>query len=248
MNIDWSPLREEFKKWRRHDLTLPIWWRDDDAVRPTPALEKLYALSEEVQVPIHLAVIPREATPALADYVADRALLIPVVHGWAHKNHQPKGENRCEFGEARPIEDRRFEAAEGLQRLRNLFGDQVKPMFVPPWNRLPESFYPDLAEVGYASVSTCRPRPQKMAAEGLVHLNSHIDPIYWGPAKRLEHPELIVQRMVHFIKQRRQGKHDNTEPFGLLTHHLAHTDKTWTFCQQYWAEVMDGPVQVFHHS
>ncbi len=217
-------------------------------MRPTSALDRLYALSEEYQVPIHLAVIPREATPALADYVAERALLIPVVHGWSHTNHQPKGENRCEFGEARDLEDRRVEAENALKRLRNLMGDRVKPMFVPPWNRLPESFNPELAKLGYMSLSTCRPRAQTMAAEGMVQINTHIDPIYWGPAKRLEHPELIVKRLVNFLKRRRSGKHDNAEPFGLLTHHLAHTDQTWSFCEQYWAEIMEGPVEVFHHS
>ena len=35
----------ELAQWRSEELTLPIWWRDDDAIAPTPALERLLGRS-----------------------------------------------------------------------------------------------------------------------------------------------------------------------------------------------------------
>ncbi|SHG82588.1 polysaccharide deacetylase family protein [Cognatishimia maritima] len=245
MQPDWAPLRAELKKWHRKDLVLPVWWRDDDAIDLSENLDRLIALSDSVGVPVHLAVIPRNATQALADCIQETPYLIPVVHGWAHRNHQPAEDTKCEFGENRPIGDRREEAAEGLRRLERLLGDRVAPMFVPPWNRVPKAFHPVLAEIGYRALSTCFPRDQVEAAPGLTQINTHIDPLYWRPARLLSDPDLIVDRIVDLLKRRRQGKADNAEPFGLLTHHLVHDDRVWEFCRQYWRELLEGPVSLY---
>jgi hypothetical protein len=45
MTTDWTPLRKELAIWRAEGLTLPLWWRDDDAVTATAALDRLVALS-----------------------------------------------------------------------------------------------------------------------------------------------------------------------------------------------------------
>lgn len=246
MQLDWSPVRSELAKWRRKGLSLPVWWRDDDAIEPTAQLDHMMRLSEECSVPVHLATIPRATTKVLAALVKENDTFIPVVHGWAHRNYEPTGEGRCEFGEARPLDVRREEAQEGLRRLRILMGDRVVPMFVPPWNRVPQAFLPDLAELGYRAVSTCHPRKAKEAAPGMLQINTHIDPLYWPPSKNLAKPELIVERVALMLKQRRQGKLDNEEPLGLLTHHLVHSPDIWEFCRQYWLELREGPIEVFH--
>ena len=71
MKIDWTPLRQELALWRSQGLELPFWWRDDDAVEPTPALAQLADLSRAVAVPVHLAVVPKFATEALAGTLDD---------------------------------------------------------------------------------------------------------------------------------------------------------------------------------
>lgn len=245
MQIDWAPVRAELQKWHRDDLTLPLWWRDDDAIDPTEQLDRMVEISEEFGVPVHLATIPREATRALASFVADNQSLIPVVHGWSHKNHQPRPERKCEFGDARPVKVRQEEAAEGLRRLKTLMGDRVAPMFVPPWNSLPQDFLPELQALGYQSFSTCNPRKAAESVAGLVQINTHVDPLYWRLSKDLSHPEKIIERIVELLKRRRQGKADNSEPFGLLTHHLAHKEHTWDFCRQYWQVMLSGPTELF---
>lgn len=245
MQLDWTPVREEFVKWRRHNLTLPIWWRDDDATEPSKKLDRLLWQSEHFGVPIHLAVIPRDASDDLAQLVAERDVLVPVVHGWAHTNHQPLLDRKCEFGDARPVEVRRGEAEQGLSRLNELMGDKLAKMFVPPWNRVPPEFLPELKSLGYSSFSTCNPRAATEAVPGLEQINTHIDPLYWRPAKKMSHPELIIQKTTNLLKQRRQGKIDNTEPLGLLTHHKAHGPRVWDFCRQYWSEILEGPTEVY---
>ena len=71
MKVDWSPLKHELGEWRAAGLTLPLWWRDDDAVAPTESLARLESLSATSGVPVHLAMIPSDATRSLADDLSD---------------------------------------------------------------------------------------------------------------------------------------------------------------------------------
>src|SRR4051812_47462382 len=68
-----------------------FWWRDDDARRPTPALDRLLTLSSRFAAPITLAAVPDGDIAALAK--ACRA--IPgaelAVHGFRHENRAPPG-------------------------------------------------------------------------------------------------------------------------------------------------------------
>ena len=67
MTQNWQPLHQEFAYWRASGLTLPVWWRDDDAITVTPQLDQLVDLSERIGLPVHLAVIPRDADAKLAE-------------------------------------------------------------------------------------------------------------------------------------------------------------------------------------
>ena len=89
MTLDWTPLQSELQRWRADGLALPLWWRDDDATSVTPQLDHLSTLSQQLHLPVHLAVIPKAADEALARYIQERHSLIPLVHGWAHQNPRP---------------------------------------------------------------------------------------------------------------------------------------------------------------
>ena len=54
----WQPLVEELARWQRAGRKAELWLRDDDAVDPTPALDRLLDLTGEFAVPVTLAVIP----------------------------------------------------------------------------------------------------------------------------------------------------------------------------------------------
>lgn len=212
--------------------TLPrLWLRDDDAIAPTPALDRLCALADVFEIPVHLAVIPAHATDLLGAFVADHPQIIPVVHGFAHQSHAPVSEKKAEFGPHRPVEMRLAEVHEGLGILRGLFGERLYPAFVPPWNRMAADMLDGLAASGYRMVSTYGPRDKARAAAGLRQINTHIDPIDWRGTRGLANPDLILSRLCLTLEDRARGNTDATEPLGLLTHHLVHDDAIWDFCQ-----------------
>lgn len=238
MAIDWSPLRKELALWRADARDLPIWWRDDDAVSVTPALERLAQMSEDLRVPLHLAVIPRDAETELADFCAGPAEITALVHGWAHQNHAGLLRKKTEFGQDRQgIDD---EAAEGLARIKALFGTAALPVFVPPWNRIAPDFITRLPGLGYTGLSTYTPRPARLAAPGLVQINTHIDPINWRGGGGLVPPDAILAGLVKTLENRRLGKSDAAEPLGFLTHHLVHDEDIWAFAQTCLSELIEG--------
>ena len=219
----------ELVRWRDEGLTLPIWWRDDDAIAPTPALERLLALAEQFDAPLHLAAIPEPATPELAGRLRSAANTFVLTHGWRHTNHAPADQKKAEFGSHRPLDAMLDEIAAGRQRLDDLFGKQALPVFTPPWNRIAPGIVEALPAMGFAVVSTFTPRGAKFAADGLLQVNTHLDPVAWKSGGGLLDPSLLDAQLARELEARRVGGADNEEPYGLLTHHLVQDDATWAF-------------------
>lgn len=245
MSYDWRELDAELTRWSAAGLTLPLWWRDDDAVRPTAELDQLAALSEKLGLPVHLAVIPAEATPELAAYCAAHPPLIPVVHGWAHQNNAPAGEKKAEFGAHRPAAEVLADAVRGLEHLRSLFGVTLRPMFVPPWNRIGADTVQGLAGLGYGALSTFKPRETAHAAPGLTQINTHLDPIAWKTTRSLVPPQELIAQAASQLADRREGRADNREPYGILTHHLVHDAAIWAFTEELTARLLAGPARAW---
>lgn len=237
MTLDWGPLRQSLAACRAAGVDVPFWWRDDDAVAVTPALERLMELSGETGCPVHLAIIPAHADPALAAEI-DTDVLIPVVHGWAHADHSAAGEKKNEF--QTPRSGAIDEAAQGFARMRALFGDDLRPMFVPPWNRVNDTVVTALPAQGYGALSTFGPRAHVEAAGDLAQINTHLDPIWWKGTRNLVSPEHLIAQTAAHLEARRTGTEDATEPFGLLTHHLVHTPAIWSFTRAFLHEMMAG--------
>ncbi|MBE1283848.1 MAG: polysaccharide deacetylase [Rhodobacteraceae bacterium] len=244
MTPSWQALDSELTRWNDTGLTLPLWWRDDDAIQPTAALERLIALSDTVALPVHLAVIPRDVTQALADHVKTTSARV-LVHGWAHTNHAPQGEKKAEFGAHRPISAMRSEIKQSLPRLRGLFGSKLDPVFVPPWNRITVDLAPVLTEIGFTALSTFKPRKATFAASGLAQINTHLDPIHWKGDRSLVPAQDLIDQVEQQLRDRREGRADNTEPYGILTHHLVHDAAIWEFTQTLIERLMTGPGQAW---
>lgn len=241
MICDWTRLDAELD---RLTAPLPFWWRDDDAVADTPQLTRLIALSEQTQVPVHLAIIPARADTTLPPRL-DPGWAVPVTHGWAHKNHAPKGEKRAEFGAHRPLEMLEQEAAQARLHLADLLGTAPAPMFVPPWNRMTRSLAPGLKRAGFDSLSTFTPRRTRAAAPGLTQINTHIDPIDWRGTRSLVDPQQLIAQMVQQLADRRLGNADPTEPYGLLTHHLVHDEAIWGFTAALLTRLRQAPLTLW---
>lgn len=238
MKIDWSPLDVELAHWRRDGLVLPIWWRDDDAVAATPALERLSDISLETGMPVHVAVIPDLIEHSLGPALLKQPNLVPVIHGWRHHSHAPVGAKKAEFGE--PRLGATDELAHAHARMIKEFGASLVQLFVPPWNRIDDSFLPALVSIGYNGISTYGPRSARFASGNLVQINTHIDPIFWRGHRGLVDPDDLVTSITNTLRDRRIGHTDNREPLGLLTHHLVHTDEVWTFSRDILSVLLDG--------
>lgn len=239
--VNWAPLRSELQQWRDDGLTLPVWWRDDDAIEPTPQLERMAAMASNLGIPVHLAVIPGRAKRELVPCVHSLGVFRPVVHGWRHVNHAPRRRPASEFHSSNIFSASR--AWRGLRRMRKLFGESCLPMFVAPWNHVTPALHARLAAFGYQGVSTIGPRPQRMACNGLVQINAHIDPIDWARQRRLVDPEELLASLTAHLQDRRLGRCDASEPLGLMTHHLVHEEEVWDFCEALLTELLSGPCR-----
>ncbi|MEO1607269.1 MAG: polysaccharide deacetylase family protein [Pseudomonadota bacterium] len=232
MSVSWAPVRSAM---RRHEAALgplKIWWRDDDAIEATPALERLIRLSEH-HLPVHLAIIPGLVKPSIVD-AADAATVVPVVHGWRHENHQKTGK-KSEYGFVRPETD--TELRQGVERLSAMFGSRLFPMFVPPWNRVDASVLPLVADAGHTVLSTFG--DQHLGnTNSLKVVNTHIDPIDWRGSRDLVDPEVLIKAIANSIADRIQND-GSGEPIGLLTHHLVHSGAIWQFTDALLAELLN---------
>ena len=156
---DWPELQRELDHWQAAGRPATFWWRDDDAVSPTPALCRLLDLAADHAVPLSLAVIPRDVTASLAE-TFDGVSISVLQHGYAHANHAPRGEKKCELGAHRPRAVVQDELQTGCAQLASLFGGRFLPVLVPPWNRIDAAVSTSLGKLGYVGLSTYTPRRQ----------------------------------------------------------------------------------------
>ncbi|MEL7092702.1 MAG: polysaccharide deacetylase family protein [Pseudomonadota bacterium] len=241
--IDWSPLRYALKQCRAAGIETRFWWRDDDAVEVTPALEQLAQLADAFDLKIHLAIIPAGATHDLATYCKG-APFLPVVHGWAHRDHSEGGDKKNEF--QTPREGAIDDAARGFDRMHALFGADLRAMFVPPWNRISDAVVNALPPLGFTELSTYGPRSAVQAAPGLVQINTHLDPIDWRGGGGLIDAENLVTRAAAHFTDRAEGRADADEPYGLLTHHIVHDPAIWAFATEIITELQLAGARPWH--
>jgi hypothetical protein len=221
------PLEQEVALWRAAGREATVWWRDDDAVAPTAAFDRLLALARGV--PIAIAAVPVGVSVELAARLATDVSVGIIQHGFAHLNHRPVGEKSAEFAADRPLADMLAELATGWRTVATVFGTRARPILVPPWNRIA----PDLAAAlrGYSGLSTFGRRRQRHIGRALV-LNAHVDPIRWREDRTFIGGDAVVARLVEHLAARRTGACDPEEVTGLLTHHLAHDEALWAFLEE----------------
>jgi hypothetical protein len=212
----WRAVEAELDAWHAEGRRASFWWRDDDAVAPSAALDRLLRLAGDL--PLTLAVIPRDAGPDLAWHLLDRPAVTIAQHGIAHENHAPAGLKRVELGGDAAPAGLLQALDEARQRLLQLFGATLLPVLVPPWNRIAPELVAALAARGFAGLSTFGPRPARHAAPGLLYINTHIDPVDWRIRCRRPAAE-IAAALTGQLAARRAGIMPADEPIGLLTHH-----------------------------
>jgi hypothetical protein len=223
-------LREELDRWRDAGCIAAFWWRDDDAIEPTPALARLLGLADSFSAEVAVAVIPAHASEALPEALA-RHSAAAVQHGYAHKNHARLGAKSVECGGDRSVEVVLEELTKGRAMMRRLFGSPADTILAVPWNRIERPVLDRLGETGLAAVSAYGPRNAMRGPHGLAVANAHVDPMNWRE-RRFAGDEKALSSVLGELRARRTGASDPDEPVGLLTHHLDHDEPFWAFVER----------------
>ena len=242
----WSALDRELDRWAAAGRRATLWWRDDDAVAPTAALDRLLGIAGAQRAALALAVIPAGASPELAARLEAHPGPVAVLqHGFAHVSHAQSGEKKAELGPHRAVEAVLDELAAGGRRMTALFGAtgvSALPVLVPPWNRIAEAVVAKLPAAGFAGLSSYGPRPRRFAAPGLLQVNTHADIVDWRGSRGFLGEAAAIDLLVGHLHARRSGAADVEEPTGLITHHLVHDAACWSFCTRLAARVAAHPA------
>lgn len=226
MSIALFPLAaDRLEAARAAGRSIVFWWRDDDARRSTVPLSRLLSLRGIAKVPLALAVVPEGAEIGLAHALAGEDAVAVLLHGWCHANHAPEGEKRAEFGDHRPAVAMLEEAMAGRAALAELFPGRFLPVFVPPWNRIGTRIRARLPDAGLPGLSTFG----RHASNEPHRRDTHLDLMNWREARGLSPVE--ADRLLAAEIDRRLLHEDESEPIGLLSHHLQHDDAAWTLLE-----------------
>ena len=223
-----DPLRVELDLWAAADKVATLWWRDDDADSPTDEVRRMLDLSQATGAAVVVAAVPAKAGDALGPVLLDCPTAVVVQHGFAHRDHSPADiRGKWELGLHRPLETILDELRMGWARLSDLLGNRLRPMLVPPWNRIDLEVVRELPGMGYTTLSTFEPRNAAEATPGLCQVNCHCDVIGWKQDRKFIGQEKTVDRLVEHLQARRLGQVDRDEPTGLLTHVWANDEDAW---------------------
>jgi xanthine/CO dehydrogenase XdhC/CoxF family maturation factor len=232
----WQPLRESLDRLQDHNRIVSFWIRDDDATEPTYPLERLFKLCAAHQVPLLLAVIPKPATPALAQLVESQPMIQPCQHGYAHVNHAPAGQRAQELG-YRPAAVICEELRVGRGKLQQLFGDRLQDILAPPWNRYDTSIIPNLAALGFQAISGFG-RLEGQVAEDLAYLDTHVDIIDWRKDRKTK----PIADLITILSAEVERALQTNGQVAFLTHHLDHDEAAWDFLEALFTHTRSHPA------
>ncbi len=234
----WALIDAEAGAWRRSGHKPRLWWRDDDARRPSKNLERLLALSERHGAPLALAVIPDSDVSGLGALLAAHKSTRVIQHGCDHVDRNAEGEFSSEFAADTAQSEIAATIAESWRRLSIM--RQVVPVYAPPWNVLLPNAREALKLTPLRAVSVYGAAMEEK--KGLPDINTHIDIMRWRPA-RFRGVSAVLTRLWRHLRARRIKRLWN-EPIGLLTHHKNLDAEAWTFLERL-LDQLDSRAGVF---
>ena len=225
---------------------VPVFFRDDDAGWGERRLLRLIAMFQEHGLPIDLAVIPMALSPALAALLSARRSLggTPLglhQHGLNHTNHEPAG-RPCEFGPSRPCKDILQDLALGRARLHDLLGEDLDPIFTPPWNRCTPDTVRGLRGLGIQVLSRDHTAPPA-SVDGVREVPVTLDWFARKKGVRLD-PAALAAMIA--------GQVSAGGPIGIMLHHAVMEPDDFTRLDQLLSllathpRVQSLPMMAFH--
>jgi hypothetical protein len=222
-------LEDELDAWAEGERAADLWWRDDDAQCPTPALQRLLALSTGTATPLTLAVVPKGAETALAHVLETVAEVKVIQHGYAHVNHGGTHGKKAELAVGRSAKEALGELIRGRRWLARLFDGRFHAVLAPPWNRMDPLLVPALAGAGICGLSAFGVRRSAEPAPGLIQSNCHVDILDWRGSRGFVGEDAALAAIVDHLARRRRGEVDAKEATGILTHHMVMDEACWVF-------------------
>jgi predicted glycosyltransferase len=227
----WHLVQDELAHWEGEEKQFHFWWRDDDVIESSKALDKMIALQRRFNQPLYLACIPELCGEDLAKALKGYEQIFILQHGYDHKNHGLRGEKKIELGGSWPIHEAQHDLLVGKQKLKEFFGNHFMPVLVPPWNRIDHTYFPFIEE-HYKALSLFK---NPTTDNKFQMINTQIDIIDWKKGKAFLGEEACLLLFLAELQKRRFGAVDITAPIGLLTHHLNHDDQCWAFLEKFLA-------------
>jgi len=228
----WRALEASLDAIAQRGEAIRLWWRDDDAGRDHPALDRLLELAERRDLPLALAVVPLWLEPPAHAAIAASVQATVLQHGYAHASHAPAASKPIELG-GRVPDVILAELEHGRALLRDAFGAAFLAVLVPPWNRIEPALIARLGAFGFCGLSTFG-RRQNEAAAGLPQVNTHLDPIDWRGSRLFIGETAALERLCTAL--------DPDEPIGILSHHLVMDEDGWRFLDQLLAMLARHPA------
>lgn len=236
-------LRSAVEQWTCRNGALNIWFRDDDAVEPSRALDTLLALGARYEAPVLIATIPEHSTRALADALMDHPLAVPCIHGVSHTNHAPIGTKKTELIEGDAERDTDAVLAElraGIEKLQGLYAERLAPILVPPWNRISNSVAARLGELPVLKAVSgfgFDPLPTSLA-----QMHTHVDIMNWKGGRVGHTPQASAAMVLSALTE---AEARGVNAIGILSHHLVHDANAWASLEMIMAVSNDLPkVQI----
>jgi hypothetical protein len=132
-------------------------------------------------------------------------------HGWRHVNWQRVGK-KSEFGEQRPLEKQWRDIYQGQQKMKEIFGDYLVPVFTPPWNRLSLSTVKILQELDFRGVSLASPLPRGVKSPmGFKNIRIQLDLHTRKEKDGAADFDILLEELTGLWSKR--------EPLGIMIHH-----------------------------
>lgn len=244
----WDRFTAELDAWVTAGRVAEFWWRDDDAIDATLALDRLLALRADLDLPLALAVIPATARPALSAELKGRPGIDVLQHGYAHISHRPPGEKKAELGADRDLWDIARDLSDGRGRMFDLFDDDWLSVMVPPWNRIDPAVREILPGLGFHGVTTFNARAADHNRDNLITVNTHVDIIDWAGNRGFAGDDAVLSAAIDHLAAKRTGSADPDEATGILTHHLAHDDACWAFIEKFGHLTAKNPAVVWRRA
>lgn len=197
----------------RRTTPLRLWWRDDDAGRPHPALDDMLSLAQRTGTPLALAIVPDWLEPSVTRAARDCALVSVLQHGIAHADHARAGDKRIELGGEAPRDALDRGLVRGRERLAEAFGDRFAAILAPPWNRIADDVVAKLPALGFLGLS-CFGHPPSRPTAGLLRIDTHLDLQDWRQDGVFAGSQTLLERFIALVREATPAT-----PIGILTHH-----------------------------